>query len=1527
MGALCIVLAMVLGAFAGFVYARDAGLVGASPTAGTRGEDLRVVSAQDELIGAQTLADAEAGALGSGPVSLAGDAPIDIVTPDGNLATATPVSQEELKGAWETQTYESDTGTITIRSEPTGTRYSGAGIDAGGPYGGPDYFEGSAVITITVSPLDPSILFYRYDLNADGVFDYPVQTGGGTIGIWTTESTLTRTYMDNFYGDIVVEGWDGVSTIVQIRAGTNMNGQTTFNISLGMFGANYRWVGYQVTARRDFTVTRLGYYHYSYIIYQLVLRAWSNGAILGECEPAHLTFQWNWCTLSTPVNLVQGSQYFVAERIEAQSLGINTPAPNEAVTFGYSYGIFCTGAGNMYCWSPFQWGTTWIPMVDFGWQYTLVLPDSTSDRAFVEVHNVAPIVSNAVTTPNPGLEGRPTYFTADFADPGLDDTWEVRWRFHDGEVTPWTPVSRYNGGAKVLLLHSYTGNVPGELMDKVRTACGNFCTKLDQLDFGPLGQNRVPALSELLPYDVIVVGTNYGAIPNTNAMGDLLANYMDAAGATGGGVVMLEGALDNRDTFGIGGRWQSAGYAPVDRGGLVSGNSCMGTVYVPGHPILDGVSTFCSSLRLNVFSVKSGATRVADFATGSIAIATKENPVVSNGARAVAHGWFPLTGYATGDYVQVIINSIRWASRQPDPTLKPMPITTDPVSKIFRDDEPTTTTPEDSFPVSVEVRDDDDGKIEISGQTTLWSSNFESTTDCLWSSGTNYRWPAGWSAQPTTGWRCQFISTFGSRGPTIQYYYNDFQTSTVQTNTFDFSGFVGVRMTFYEDWRGDFSAGTSDGYIEVSTDGGLTWPTQVYGIHHMNPATFKGNVVADRAFPGTADTVFRLRYVSGDDWWWFVDNLQVTGLQGAVVQGLGSATGMATIANVAPTVVGGFDSALRNEGQGLTFNGFEITDPAILESTEWFAYAWNFDDGTPVSWQYVGSLVPPRFNVLLIHSLCTSGSACTYASGLVARLRAADDVGVVDTFNFFQMLSAPTLSTMLQYDLIIIATNYAYLNYAPFELARRQVGDRVAQYIDAGRGGVFTWMAIYDLSTAYGDLFSITGRYIDEDYGPFERETYLFGGATLGTIYDTGHDAFVKVSPANVNSALIYSGDYKVSVGGMNQAAGRNGVLLADWTNGDSAIGVKVLNNGMRTAHFGAFGQIAGVDTPMLVRNLVGWAAGGIPSPKIPTFTREYGDNGIYNVDIQAIDDDMGYVWDAAANMPVQVLPGSSISHRTVTVAVDNTDPTIAPGSIEAFIAAQVCIRISGSGGNSVTASFWTDGLLSASTTVTRQSGSPNPTDEKCGLFKVDVTAPHVFAAQLTYNAPMGGSNPTWLVILPWRDPVTPGHGTVTYKYDFEGSGAIVTQPLPTLKQDLVANGEGAKIDFVAEAWDAGTDDLAFLWSWGGELDYAYNFGPESVYTIHVHHNGDGSRTDGMLASPQYLGFSETYFSRTANTGRTPWGTTDFVVRDTATHAFPAGQRVYYVTLIVLDDDNTRGYSSPFANDGVDMEFVVVDLR
>jgi hypothetical protein len=596
-----------------------------------------------------------------------------------------------------------------------------------------------------------------------------------------------------------------------------------------------------------------------------------------------------------------------------------------------------------------------------------------------------------------------------------------------------------------------------------------------------------------------------------------------------------------------------------------------------------------------------------------------------------------------------------------------------------------------------------------------------------------------------------------------------------------------------------------------------------------------------------------------------------------------------------------------------------------------------------VNWVYKGSLAPNRLNILIVHTICLGAIYATCQAGssgdlvaFVAALKSLDDVGVVDTWNYMNYPNVPTapdLSLMMQYDVIIVATNWAYTSYAPFDLARRQVGDRLADYMDSGRGGVLTEMAVYDLSGG-ADTFAIRGRYITDQYGPFKGANYNFGGTTLGERLDPNHDVFTGVGP-DVQSTIIFSGNYPLTVGGKNNAAGMNGILLAKWSGGQMAVGVKTLLNGARDAHFGAWATPAGADTPMLLRNLIGWVSGGLPSPKIPDFTHVWGDNGIYTVTITAIDDDMGFVWDAAANAPVQVLFGQGtgfLSERKVTVSVDNVDPTIQTGAggagFGAFIATKVCLRVSGQAGNTVTANIFADGVLVGTTTVTRQdNGGPNPTTDKCGLFKIDVmgTGTHTYSADLVYQQPNGGSNPTWLIFQPWREPITPGHGTVTLKVDLSAPGTTVV-PLPTLKQDLIAGGQGAKIDFQAEASDPGTDDLAFFWIWGAGGAYVPG-SPTSDYTIHVWHNDGGAMANGVLAGTQFLGFTEPYFDRTANTGRSPFGTENFDVRDTATHSFSGGQALYYVTLIVLDDDNARGYASHFApNDGTDMAFFVINL-
>ena len=230
---------------------------------------------------------------------------------------------------------------------------------------------------------------------------------------------------------------------------------------------------------------------------------------------------------------------------------------------------------------------------------------------------------------------------------------------------PWpVPV----GGAKVLLLDTYSGKDSRSWVENVTRACGWFCVEVDRIDFGPLGQNRVPMLSQLMPYDVVVVGINY-LHAHSVGIGNLLADYMDAAGGIGGGVVMLQGGFDT--TFGvemgITGRWQSDAYSPISRGSTVWMTSSLGLRYNSSHPLLEGVSNYSSDVRVNVSDVQGMGMRVADYEDGRVAIATCENPVVPNGAQAVALPLSPIDNGTSGDGFRTLVNAIRWASRIPAP--------------------------------------------------------------------------------------------------------------------------------------------------------------------------------------------------------------------------------------------------------------------------------------------------------------------------------------------------------------------------------------------------------------------------------------------------------------------------------------------------------------------------------------------------------------------------------------------------------------------------------------------------------------------------------------------------------------------------------------------------------------------------------------------------------------------------------------------------------------------------------------------
>jgi len=73
------------------------------------------------------------------------------------------------------------------------------------------------------------LIFFRFDLDADGRWDYPDQTGAGPIGRWTTMTAVTKQHTEPTRG-ACVQAWDGVSTRLEggVYVAKGPTGCTTF---------------------------------------------------------------------------------------------------------------------------------------------------------------------------------------------------------------------------------------------------------------------------------------------------------------------------------------------------------------------------------------------------------------------------------------------------------------------------------------------------------------------------------------------------------------------------------------------------------------------------------------------------------------------------------------------------------------------------------------------------------------------------------------------------------------------------------------------------------------------------------------------------------------------------------------------------------------------------------------------------------------------------------------------------------------------------------------------------------------------------------------------------------------------------------------------------------------------------------------------------------------------------------------------------------------------------------------------------
>jgi hypothetical protein len=316
----------------------------------------------------------------------------------------------------------------------------------------------------------------------------------------------------------------------------------------------------------------------------------------------------------------------------------------------------------------------------------------------------------------------------------------------------------------------------------------------------------------------------------------------------------------------------------------------------------------------------------------------------------------------------------------------------------------------------------------------------------------------------------------------------------------------------------------------------------------------------------------------------------------------------------------------------------------------------------------------------------------------------------------------------------------------------------------------------------------------------------------------------------------------------------------------------------------------------------------------IPDTVHRFGDNGIYNVDLQLIDDDM--LWDTSGPQPVFTGDPDEewdwISHHTVPVEVYNVDPVINRAGISATSYADLGLRMAGTKSHEATLILYEDGAAVDSVTVYRDPGKPDTGFLGGKLY--DMTPGTEYEIHVTCTPESG--NPTWIFETSFPD----GKFKELHHTFSEGHGWTWVITNDMFKEQFV----GADIYFAASAYESGTDDLTFLYTWG-----------DGMYGVNVYSSWlEGTAFPGTVVPAEDLNnvlpdnIEDDDFTQAANDMRTPHGISERTVNDVQVHVFDE-PGYYYVSLAVIDDDIHDGYPSAqlfWQDGGCDMEFVEIDL-
>jgi hypothetical protein len=130
-------------------------------------------------------------------------------------------------------------------------------------------------------------------------------------------------------------------------------------------------------------------------------------------------------------------------------------------------------------------------------------------------------------------------------------------------------------------------------------------------------------LTDFLNYSTVIVWSNSPIIDQVE-VGNALADYVDAGGHV---IVVAFGGLAGGSNWGVTGRFMTDGYCPaVQTDNFSLTPTTLGTVNLPGHPIMSGVNTITTNYHVEHVALNSGGVNIFNWATGMIGGAEKTFP-------------------------------------------------------------------------------------------------------------------------------------------------------------------------------------------------------------------------------------------------------------------------------------------------------------------------------------------------------------------------------------------------------------------------------------------------------------------------------------------------------------------------------------------------------------------------------------------------------------------------------------------------------------------------------------------------------------------------------------------------------------------------------------------------------------------------------------------------------------------------------------------------------------------------------------